>query len=646
MALLYLTRLGHIPDSIAYPNLIPSIFCIIMKLTTGLSGKKWILIFLSGIILNVLFSVPSFAQMGQDRQLADQYMASLEYDKAAELYDKLFDKDPFGIYPNYLRCLIGMKDYGGAEKLVKKISKKQPENLTFQSDLGYVYSLQGDDQKAQQQYEKAIKLLRPDQGTVITLANSFVLRQQWDNALLTYTEGKRLMRGIYGFYFESAEIYYQMGSYENMINEYLDAVGENPMVQQNVLNILQARVGFDPENTRNDLLRTSLLRKIQRNPDYPVFSEMLIWLFVQQKDFESALIQAKGLDKRQREDGNRILSLGNLAASNLDYESAISSFQYVVDKGPSFPNYITARMELLNVTNKKITSGNLYTREELRKLELDYEVTLTDLGRSAKTAGLIRGLAHLRAFYLDDPDSALTDLYEAIDFPGISKQVQAECKLELGDILLFVGNVWDSDLLYAQVDKDFKNDPLGQEAKFRNARLDYFRGDFLWAQAQLDVLKSATSQLIANDALSLALLISDNIGYDSTMDALMLYSKADLLSYRNKNEEALVVLDSLVMQFPGHSLTDEAWYKAARIYDVKRNWTMEDSLYGRILVEYSEDILADDALFQRAELQERKLKDNTKAMELYQELLTKYPGSLFVVEARKRFRSLRGDVVN
>ena len=617
-----------------------------MSLSTGSSWTKLFLFYTSGIILIGCCSLDVNAQNAQDRQLADQYMASLEYEKAVELYDKLFDRDPFGTYSNYLRCLFGLKDYEEAEKLVKKMSKKQPQNLTYLSDLGYVYSLQGQDEKAQQQYDKAISLLKPDQGTIMSLANSFIQRQQYDNALITYTEGRKLMKGIYGFYFETAEMYYQKGSFESMINEYLDAVADNPMVQQNVLNILQARIGFDPENTRNDLLRTSLLRKIQRNPDYPVFSEMLIWLLVQQKDFESALIQAKGLDKRQAEDGSRILSLGNLASANLDYSSAVNCFQYVVDKGPSYPNYITARMELLNVTNKMITSGNEYTPADLNKLELDYETTLSELGRSAKTAGLIRGLAHLRAFYLDDPDSAMADLEAAIDFPGITKQVQADCKLELGDILLFIGNVWDSDLLYAQVDKDFKNDPLGQEAKFRNARLDYYRGDFLWAQAQLDVLKSATSQLIANDALSLSLLISDNIGFDSTMDALMLYSKADLLSYRNKNDDALIFLDSLVAEFPGHSLTDEAWFKAAQIYDVKRNWVMEDSLYNRILNEYGEDILADDALFRSAQLQEKKIKNNAKAMELYQELLTKYPGSLYVVEARKRFRSLRGDVLN
>ncbi|HRH67787.1 MAG TPA: tetratricopeptide repeat protein, partial [Bacteroidia bacterium] len=540
------------------------------------------------------------AQAGKERQLADQYLENAEYDKAAELYDKLFDRDPYGTYPNYFRCLLAMKSFDKAEKLVRKISKKQPENLTYGADLGFVYFSQGQEQKAKDQYDRTIRMLRPDQGLVLSLANAFIQRQDWDHALTTYREGQKLLKEGYGFHFEVAEVYYQKGDFSPMINEYLDAVEENPMVQQQVLNILQARVGYDPENNRGDLLRTSLLRRIQRNPEQPIFSEMLIWLFVQQKDFDSAFLQSKALDKRQREDGTRVLSLGNLAASNRNYEAAIKCYQYVVDKGADNNNYISARMELLNTYNKKITEENNYTATDLVKLENDYETTLTELGRSARTAGLVRGLAHLRSFYLDQPDSAIADLEQAIYFPGISKQTQAECKLELGDILLFTGNVWDSDLLYAQVDKDFKHDPLGQDAKFRSARLDYFRGDFMWAQAQLDVLKSATSQLIANDALFLSLLIQDNMGLDSTTDALMLYSKADLLSFRNRNDEALATLDTLLKQFPDHSLTDEAWYKAAKIMDAKHNWQAEDSLYKNIIEKFGEDVLADDALFHRA----------------------------------------------
>jgi tetratricopeptide (TPR) repeat protein len=598
------------------------------------------------LFVNIFLALNLSGQSPQDRQLADQYLNNSEYEKAAVLYDRLMNSDPFGTYPQYLRCLLAMKDYDAAEKLVKKIIKKQPDYPSYYTDLGFVYITKGEEDKGKQQYEKAIKMLKPDQGQVTALANAFMMRQELDYSLRTYEEGKRLMRGVYSFNFETAEVYYQKGDFQKMTEEYLDAVTENPMLQQNVLNTLQARVGYDPDNSRNDYLRTALLRRIQKDADQIQFSEMLIWLFIQQKDFESALVQSKALDKRLKEEGSRVFSIGTMAAQNLNYDAALKAYQYIIDKGPGNINYISARMEYLNTLNKKVTESNIYSNADLLTLQKDYEATLKDLGRSARTATLIRGLAHLQAFYLDLPDTAINELEDAITFPGISKTIQADCKLELGDIYLFAGNVWDSDLLFKQVEKDFKNDPMAQEAKFRAARLDYFRGDFEWAQAQLDVLKSATSQLIANDALSLALLISDNMGLDSTTDALSLYSQADLLSYRNKQDDAMVLLDSLLKTYPTHSLVDDAWYKQAQIMDAKRNWKAEDSLYQKILAFDSVSVIADDALYRRAQLYENKLNDKNKAMQYYQDLLVKYPGSLYVVEARKRYRTLRGDIVN
>jgi tetratricopeptide (TPR) repeat protein len=645
----------------SYPHLKVGVNCQSLNKALAMNRRqngtdiKRLLVYLSVLsvlVVNIFSLSPAFAQPGSDRQLADQYFINFEFDKAAVIYDKLFDKDPMGVYPNYLRTLVALKNYSEAEKMVKKMIKKSSSgnfpvaSQTYQVDLGFVYESAGDMNKAKQTYEKAIKTLQPDQGQIISLANAFYSHQNWDYALATYLEGKRLLKGFYSFYFETAEIYFQKQDYPKMIDEYLNSVEENVAYQQNVQNILQNRLGNDPDGSRNNLLRQALLRRIQRNADQPVFSEMLIWLFVQQKDFESAFTQAKALDKRQREDGSRIISLASMAVTNLNYETGIKAYQYVVDKGPDNPNYIHARMELLNTLNKKITENNSYTKEDLLKLQRDYNTTLNELGRNATTAPLIRSLAHLEAFYLDHPDTAIVILEEAITYQGIRNITKAECKLELGDVYLFTGNVWDSDLLYAQVDKSFKNDPIGQEAKYRRARLDYFRGNFTWAQAQLDVLKSATSQLIANDALSLSLLIQDNIDTDTTSYELLLYSAADLLSYRNKNDDALLLLDSLQQKWPAHSIIPHAIYKKALIFDAKRNYAIEDSLLREVADNYPDGVLADDALFKRGLLYEEKLNDKNKAKELYEALLTQYPGSLFAVEARKRFRALRGDVIN
>lgn len=593
-------------------------------------------------LLTATFS--SVAQTANERLLADQYFNNGEFEKAIELYQKLDDRDPFGVYPNELKCLVVLKRYDDAEKLARKNAKRMPDNFSYQADICYIMTLRGEKEKAEQHFQKTLKELKSDQGQILIFANAFVMRQDWDHALQVYEAGKRLMKFQYGFHFEEAEAYYQKGDMAKMVDEYLSTIDENPGNLQTVQNILQARIGYDPESGRAEILRTALLRRIQKDPSQTVYSEFLIWLFIQQKDFDSALVQAKALDKRLKEDGSRVLSLADMASDNRQYDVSLSAYQYVIEKGPDQPNYIQARMERMAVYNKKIVSGNVYTVMDLRLLEKDYLIALEELGRSARTVPLLRGMAHLRAFYLDEPDTAIADLDEALALPGVSRQTAAECKLELGDILLLTGNVWDSDLLYAQVDKDFRNDPLGQEAKYRSARLDYFRGDFLWAQAQLDVLKSATSQLIANDALYLSLLISDNIGLDSTTDALMLYARADLLDYRNKYSEALDVLDSLLIQFPDHSLVDEAYFRMAEIKEKQRDWGAADSLYAKVEIMGEESVLADDALFRRGVLAEEKIKDREKAMEYYQAVLTRFPGSLFSVEARKRFRALRGDM--
>ncbi len=598
-----------------------------------------------------LFSVFSaFSQEQNNLDLATQYFSTGEYDKAVVYYEKQYNADPFGVYEPYLRCLNLLKDFDKAEKLIKKQMKKNPGDLTLYIDLGKLYLSENDSDKsgdkAKQQFDRAIKSLPPDVNQVINLGNAFVEIQQFDRAIETYQAGRRMLRGVYPFNFELAELYAQQGDQQKMIDEYLDVLNFNEQYFGNLQAILQNKIANDVTGGISETLRTSLLRKIQKNDDKPIYNELLYWLFIQEKDFESAFIQAKAMDKRLEENGDRVLNLGRLCVSNEEYALAEKCFQYITEKGETNSNFIQARMELLNASNKKITSGKKPTMEELMKLDKDYQATLSQLGKNAVTAPLISSYAHLKAFYLDKIDEAVSLLEEIINMPSIKDQFKAECKLELGDILILQGNVWDAALYYGQVDKDFKHDAIGREAKFRNARLSYYLGEFDWAAAQLNVLKAATSQLISNDAMSLALLIMDNTGMDSITDPLLIYSRADLLDFRNKEDEALSTLDSVLKIYPGHSLTDEVWFKKAEIFQKKG---MNDSVIvylNDVIEKYPDDILADDALFRLADLYENQLKNKQLAMDLYEKLLTKYPGSLYGVDARKRFRALRGDKVN
>jgi hypothetical protein len=586
-------------------------------------------------------------QEQENEKLAFQYYSNKDYQKALELFRDLYEKQPtHHHYTYYFYCLTALDKFSEAEKLVRSKIKDEQGSYRYEVDLGYIYLLTDKPEKATKIFDGIIEKIKPNKANISEIANAFLSRQLYEYTIKTYMRGRELLQYSEHFNQELALVYEMSGNYNSMIEEYLDMLEMDPSRLEMVQNRFQNILDKDVEDKISDALRESLLRRNQRSPENRYYGEMLLWLSVQRKDFEFALVQAKSLDTRFNEGGVLVFGVANLSLSNKDYTVAIEAFNYLLKKGPLNPYYAESLTGTLQAKFLRITEGYNYQIKDLQSLKQEYITALDELGRNARTVVLMRDLAHLQAFYLDELDEAILLLEEAINITGTPEKVKAGTKLELGDIYLFVGEVWEASLLYSQVEKAFKNDPTGHEAKFRNARLSFFIGEFEWAKAQLDVLKAATSKFIANDAMELSLLISDNMDPDSTYTGLMLYSRADLLIYRRHDSLALLTLDSIRMLGLYHSLDDEVLFSKAGIYLRKKDFASADSILDKIVRDYKDDILADNALFKRAELQAGVLNNKDKAMELYQQLILDYPGSLFTAEARKRFRQLRGDFNN
>jgi len=596
--------------------------------------------------LFVLVQIHTFAQPGADEQLALQFYQNKEFDKALDYYEKLYNKkSPQVFYLPYLNCLLETKDFKKAEKIAKKQIKQNPDAPNYIVDLGNVYFRADDVEKAKSTWESAVKAIKYDEQ-VFAVANAFTTLRQHNFAIAAYLKGRKISQNNYPFSFELAEVYNTLGDRTSMINEYLDVLEIQDSYIQSVQNALQTSFGNDGDQKQNELLKTELLKRISKSPDKTILSELLIWMQIQMKDWEGAFVQGKALDKRKKEEGNRVMALAQLFAQNEAYDVAIKAYNYVIAKGPDVYYYSYARMELLNVYYQKIVSKGNYTALDLTELEKNYNTTISELGKSSSTVPLLKNLAHLQAFYLNKTDEAKALLEEAINMPQLAAITQAECKLELADVLLMTGDIWEASLRYSQVEKAFKYDVIGQEAKFRVARISYYTADFKWAQAQLEVLKGATSKLISNDALQLSLIISDALAIDTNEAPLALFAMADLFSFRNIDDKALILFDSLNKTYPNHALADDIVYKKAQIAIKKMQYDKAAELYEELLKNYGDDILGDDALFKLADLNENQFKNIEKAKELYQQLLEKYSDSLYVVEARKRFRRLRGDSIN
>ena len=607
--------------------------------------KELLLFILTGILATV-GPGKLFAQQTEE-QLGVQYYMNRDLDKALATFEALYNRSPNQFnYIYYVNTLFELKEFDKAEKVIKKELRNNPDDPHYQVDMGYLNIMKGDIAKGRKIYENCLKDLKPDRMQIYNLTNAFASRRESDYMIRTYIRGRELLKDKAAFAYELAYTYESLGSIEPMIDEYLNLLTSTPQQISMVENRLQAWLSDDVDNSKNDTYRAVLMKKLQQHPDEIIYNELLLWHSIQQKDFPFALLQAKALDRRYGEDGQRVFDLAALCVSNESFDAAIDGYKYIVKKNMDKELVMLSRIELINTEFKQFEKSYSQDKSKLLLMKQQYTTLLDEIGKNSFTIPLILNLAHLQAFYLGETDAATDLLLQSINIPKVPLPKQAECKLELADIYLFSDNPWEATLLYSQVEKTFKNEPLGHEAKFRNAKLSFYIGEFDWARGQLDILKAATSKLIANDAMELSLLITDNIEEDSVTTPLQMYARADLLEFRNRDNDALAVLDSVIAEFPMHSIMDNALFKKAEINVKNGKFDDAASYYSQIIEKYPNDLLADDAMFNLAGLYENKLNNKAKAMQLYEKILTQYPGSLYVVEARKHFRALRNDQVN
>ena len=603
-----------------------------------------------------LFSLISFlflatisrAQEGTDQQLAQYYYAAGQFEKALPYCQKLYAKENNKFnFTRYFDCLIALENVKEAEKLIKKQISTDRNNLEYPVLLGEFYESHDKAKEANKIYQDLISDYSTSTFTLLDLFKAFRNKGKYDLALQLLEKGRKSLKENYPLNIEFAEIYNLTGQPEKMIEEYLNLIEIQANYAPSIQSVLTQRIDFSKEiSPEYDLLKQKLLEKSQKKPNEFVYAEMLIWLFTQKKQFASALVQAQALDKREKGAGQRVYELGNMCVQNKVFDVARKCFKYVVEMGEENALFFEAEFALLNTHFQEITQNRNYAPEELTSTLNDYQTTLNRVGKNRSSIRLISELAHIQAYYANQTLEAKNLLEEALKIPGITQIQEAELKMQLADILVLRDDIWEASLYYMQVDKDFKYEPIGFEAKFKNASIFYYDGDFKFAQNQLDVLKQSTSKLIANDAMKLSLLITDNYGLDSNFTAMCLFATADLLLEQHQYEKAFFLFDSIVKAFPYHGLADEILLRKGIAMENQGKWAEALVFLEDLMKYHADDILADDALFHLGDIFENHLDDKEKAIESYKKILFDYKGSLYTTEARKRLRALRGDAID
>ncbi len=567
--------------------------------------------------------------------LAESYVRQGEFAKATQIYKSLLDRNPFN--STYLKKLITCyqetDQYQEAEDLIRNSLEKNPGQKYLHVELGYNYERQQKTALANKEYATALRSidLNPSMGGLV--GRMFRQNNLLDNAVLAYTKTMELNPNA-RYQFQVAQIYGEQGEFAKMFDSYVDLVNSNESYVGTVQRLASRYVSDDPLDENNIALKRSLLRKSVSNPKN-VWNELLSWLFSKQKEYDKALIQEKALFKRNPKYLENIATLGGISFQDQDYAAAQDCFSFLLEKSNFLEEKLTAELYLLRISS---ATQNPNTEQK-------FESVLDRYGTNANTIRIQIEYADYLTFQQGKPEQSESVLERALQLSK-SKFERARIKIKLGEIFVFTNRFNKALIYFSQVQTKLKNHPLSQEARFKVAQTSYFKGDFSWAMAQLKVLKGSTTQLIANDAVDLFLLISDNQPQDSIPSGLQQYAKADLLAYQNKNTEALKVLKGIVDNFKGFPIEDEALFKEAKVLVKNKKYDEAISNFEKVIALNPEGILNDDAFFQIAEIYNFKLNLPSKAKEYYQKIIFEHASSIYLVDARKKYRQLRGDDIN
>ena len=577
-------------------------------------------------------------QIQIDDQLASQYFREQDYENARDLYRKIYEKtNQFGYFQQYVECLIHLKDYDNAERELKAYAKKNPGYYKPVVDLVYIYTLQGKPDKAKKQYNEIVKDLPPQGSSIRNLSNAFQSRGMNDLALEVLEKGNTLLGGKETFYMDQAYIHQSSANYQEAFRFYFLELEAHPGQYNNIRNRLQTMLYYDVNHSISDELRMALLKQTQEKPDNLELAQLLVWFALQQEDYDIALAQSQSIDRKTHDQAAQINNLSGICLNNKQYDVAKEGYTYILNKGTSSPFYGQALTGVIKADYLKLKSANSNDMKAYEALTKRIEDAYTEINTN-DLAKLTLIQADIMTYHLDKSDEAIALLMQTIE-TVVAKQDQAQLKLKLADIYLYKDEVWEATLLYSQVDKSMKEEPLGHEARFKNAQLRYFIGEYEWAESQLKVLKAATSKLIANDAMTLSLVIKDNLEADTTGTELNRLARADYRIYQQHEDQAVALLDDIIAS--GNEISKpHALFRKGEILEKRKDYANAEQLFLQIVEQYPDSYMTDAALMHAALIEQNELKEKELAKQHYEKLIDEYPTSIYTAQAKKNYMKL------
>jgi len=587
-----------------------------------------------------VFFILNISLLGaQSLHVANSYYNLGKFENAVLAYESLVKKNA----SNSLAVVGLAKSYRQTNQLQKAISllessyAKAPNRLEYLLELGVSYNQAEDKQKATDSFDKILSGLNENPNLAVKMGSRFKEYNLLGYTIQAYEKAMQINEN-YNFDLEIGRLNGELGNLSGMFSSYLDYMLKNPAYINSVKRLIDQFITVDPENEANQIFRKTLLRKNQVTPDI-LYNEMLSWLFVQQKQYSKAFAQERAI-YRQTEDGiPQILDVATIAQTAGDYETAEEAYEFVIENANINSFVIKASQKLLEI--EILQAGS----KEYAKINKEYEALFNTYDSSSEILPLQLDYAYFLGFKQNKKEAAIAFL-KPLSKKKYTPVDKAQIQLLIGDILVLDGKFNQALIYYTRAQKKIKNHLLAQEASFKIAKTSYYKGDFDWANTQLNVLKESTTQLIANDAMDLSLLIYDNTKDESELSeqALKLFAKGELFQFQEQKEKALAVFNEVIDKYQSTSVEDDALYQSALLLMQLQKPDQAIKNLNKLIQFFPLSLLVDDAYYELGKLQEN-LSNIEAAKSAYEKIIFNHADSIHFVEARKAFRRLRGDEV-
>lgn len=596
-------------------------------------------------ILMIISNIPH-AKGQQEFNLAMEYFNSKDFDKASVLLESLLQKKFNETYLRYyLHTLVELKKYSEVEKTIKQYRQRSNNNPSMKVDIGNIYKLMGKYKESERYFRDALSESLVNRNSVISVANRFINSHEYAWAEKTYFEAKKKIKGV-SFEQDLATLYYYMRKYGEMVDIYLNLLAESEAFLQMVQNRLHSAIYSDTDKSLLEIVETKLLLKIQQYPDKDVFNEMLIWIYIRQNNYAKAYIQARSLDLRNNELGNRLMPLAQSAIKSRDYETALKAYNNILEYGSKTQHYTEAYKEKLSLLYVKVKEKLDTDSLEIARTLNSYKDAIEKFGFKYDFFNTILNYIELKALYANETNEAL-DLIEKVEkIRGLTSIDKAKTELLKADIMLYENKIWDASLIYAKVERNNKEHPIGYEAKYRKVKMAFFQHDFEWAKSQIDIIKASTSKLTSNDAIEMSILLYEGWSEtDSTQTTLKMYATAQLKHLQKRNSEAIDYFDSIA-DSGENFIAVEALNRKGTILQTSGAYKQAAETYEKALEKYKDETNTDFSLFQLGKLYMNRLDNKQKAIELFTTLLRERQSSIYCIETRSLIQKIRQSQVD